>query len=99
MRVQSLGWEDPLEWQLTPVFLSGKPHGQRSLAGYSPRGHQSVGHNLVTRQQELQLIRICIQHFTLNSRGFKEQLDGRASVELAPAPIPSHQGLPWWFRQ
>ena len=23
-------------WQPTPVFLPGKPHGQRSLAGYSP---------------------------------------------------------------
>ena len=27
-------------WQLTPVFLPGKSHGQRSLAGYSPWGHQ-----------------------------------------------------------
>ena len=27
--------------QLTPVFLSGKSHGLRSLAGYSPRGHKS----------------------------------------------------------
>ena len=26
-------------WQLTPVLLSGKFHGQRSLAGYSPWGH------------------------------------------------------------
>ena len=25
-------------WQLTPVFLSGESHGQRSLAGYSPQG-------------------------------------------------------------
>ena len=24
------------KWQLTPVFLPGKSHGQRSLAGYSP---------------------------------------------------------------
>ena len=24
------------EWQPTPVFLLGKFHGQRSLAGYSP---------------------------------------------------------------
>ena len=24
----------------TPVFLSGKSHGQRSLAGYSPWGHK-----------------------------------------------------------
>ena len=23
------------EWQLTPVFLPGKFHGQRNLAGYS----------------------------------------------------------------
>ena len=26
------------EWQLTPVFLPGKFHGQRKLAGYSPWG-------------------------------------------------------------
>ena len=37
--VRSLGWKDPLEWawQPTPVFLPGEFHGQRSLAGYSPR--------------------------------------------------------------
>ena len=28
------------KWQPTPVFLSGKSHGQRSLVGYSPWGHQ-----------------------------------------------------------
>ena len=32
------------KWQPTPVFLPGKPHGQKSLAGYSPRGHR-VGHD------------------------------------------------------
>ena len=26
------------KWQSTPVFLPGKFHGQRSLAGYSPWG-------------------------------------------------------------
>ena len=26
------------KWQPTPVFLPGKSHGQRSLAGNSPRG-------------------------------------------------------------
>ena len=31
-------------WQRTPVFLPGKLHGQRSLAGYSPWNHR-VGHN------------------------------------------------------
>ena len=53
-RVQSLGQEDPLEkkkWQPTPVFLPRKSHGQRSLAGYSPWGHKSVRHDLVTKEQ------------------------------------------------
>ena len=27
-------------WQPTPVFLPGKAHGKRSLAGYSPWGHR-----------------------------------------------------------
>ena len=42
MRVQSLGQGDPMkrEWQPTPVFLPGEPHGQRSLAGYSVWGHK-----------------------------------------------------------
>jgi len=26
------------KWQLTPVFLPGESHGQRSLVGYSPWG-------------------------------------------------------------
>ena len=28
------------KWQLTPVFLPEKFHGQRSLVGYSPWGHK-----------------------------------------------------------
>ena len=28
------------KWQCTPVFLPGKSQGQRSLVGYSPRGHK-----------------------------------------------------------
>ena len=30
------------KWQPTPVFLPGKSHGWRSLAGYSPRGHKEL---------------------------------------------------------
>ena len=29
-------------WQPTPVVLPGKAHGQRSLAGYSPREHKEL---------------------------------------------------------
>ena len=38
-KVQLLDWEEPLErreWILTPVFLPGEFHGQRSLENYSP---------------------------------------------------------------
>ena len=40
MQIRTLDQEDPLEeaWQITPVFLPGKSHGQRNLAGYSPWG-------------------------------------------------------------
>ena len=40
MWIRSLGGGDTLEeeWQPTLVFLTGKSHGQRSLAGYSPWG-------------------------------------------------------------
>ena len=40
MWVPSLGQEDPWKriWQPTPVFLPGKPLGQRILVSYSPWG-------------------------------------------------------------
>ena len=31
------------KWQPTPVFSPGKFHGQRSMLGYSPRGHKESG--------------------------------------------------------
>ena len=41
-RVQSLGWEDPLEKEMAfhSSILPGKSHGQRSLEGYRPRGRK-----------------------------------------------------------
>ena len=36
-RVQSLGWEDPLEKEMA-TDSSTSAHGERSLVGYSPRG-------------------------------------------------------------
>ena len=56
MWVQSLSWEDPLEKEMVTHsgFLSGKSHGQKSLAGYSPRGPKRLRHNLVTKWQQHQ---------------------------------------------
>ena len=35
--VKKIPWR---KWQPTPVFLPGKSHEQRNLAGYSPQGHR-----------------------------------------------------------
>ena len=49
-------WVGKIPWrrkcQPTPVFLPGKSHEQRRLAGYSPWGHKRVGHDLMTKQQQ-----------------------------------------------
>ena len=48
--VQSLGWEDPLEKEIAihSGILAWESHGQRNLAGHSPRGCKRVRHDLVT---------------------------------------------------
>ena len=35
-------------WLLTPVFLPGGSHGQRSLVGLQSMGSQRVGHDWMT---------------------------------------------------
>ena len=43
-QVRSLGQEDPLEeeMEIIPVFFPGESHGQRSMVGYSPKGHKEL---------------------------------------------------------
>ena len=45
------------KWQPTAIFLPGKSHGQRSLAGYSPWVCKRVGQDLETKQQQQQKFR------------------------------------------
>ena len=55
-------------WQPTPVFLSGKSHGQRNLAGCSSWGHKRVGHDLTTKQQSI--VYICKSQIPNSSHPF-----------------------------
>ena len=48
--IRNIPWRR--NWQPTPVFLPGKSHGQRSLAGYSSWGSKKVRDDLVTTQQQ-----------------------------------------------
>ena len=49
--VRKIPWRRKL--QPTPVFLPEKPHGQRSLTGYSPWDCKRVGHNLATKTTKI----------------------------------------------
>ena len=42
------------KWQPTPGFLPGKSHGQRSLAGYNPRGRKSQDTTEATKHTSAQ---------------------------------------------
>ena len=48
--VRKIPWRR--KWQPTPVFLSGKSHAQRSLAGYRSWAQERVRHDLATKQQQ-----------------------------------------------
>ena len=54
--VQSVCWEDSLKQEMvtTVVFLPGKSHGQKSLAGYSPWGCKELDTATEQQQQENQ---------------------------------------------
>ena len=47
--VRKIPWRR--KWQLTPAFLPGKSHEQRSLTGHCPWDLKRAGHNSVTKQQ------------------------------------------------
>ena len=47
LRVRNIPWK--MKWQLTPLFLPRKCHGQGCLAGYSPWGRKRVRHDLVPK--------------------------------------------------
>ena len=51
------------KWQPTPVFLPGKFHGQKSLAGYSPRGHKKSD----TTEYTPQLSTVIFHNWALSS--------------------------------
>ena len=61
MEIISLGQEDsPAEgkWQPTPAFLPEKSQGQRNLVGYSLWGCEMVGHDLATKLQQEEQVKV-----------------------------------------
>ena len=55
--------QDTWAWQPTPVFLPGESHGQRSLAGCSPKGCTESDTTEVIKQAFVCLIIIILIDF------------------------------------
>ena len=51
-------------------ILVWESHRQRSLTGYSPWGHERVGHDLVTKQQHETNLELFRTHVNFLKTGF-----------------------------
>ena len=58
-------------WKSTPVFLPGESHGQKNLAGYTPRGHKELDmpeqlahtHTVVAPIKLIRIIKVASNNF------------------------------------
>ena len=75
------------KWQPTPVFLPREFHGERSLVGYSPYGHEESD---TTEWLTLSLLRI-IRNFPKAIQAAKREIHHRN--QCCPLPLPQSQSL------
>ena len=91
--VRKIPWRR--KWHPTPALLPGKPHGQRSLAGYSPWGLKRVRYDLATKQTSHILDAIALTllsvltmwHSVLNSCGLKSSQTDVCPLQSALIPL------------
>ena len=81
------------KWKPTPLFLSGKSHGQRILVGYSPWGLKRVRHDLATKQQQHQIEEATLDlqehmHF-INFQQFKTEFQNLSEIKILVQEIVS----------
>ena len=89
--VRKIPWRR--KWQPSPVFLSGKSHGQRILVGYSPWGLKRVRHDLATKQQQHQIEEATLDlqehmHF-INFQQFKTEFQNLSEIKILVQEIVS----------
>ena len=77
------------KWQSTPVFLPGKFHGQRSLAGCSPWGHR-VRHNRVTKHSRQSTLRR-LYHQEQETPVLLQCPQGKTKVQNIRSPSSVHE--------
>ena len=81
--VGKIPWDG--KWQLTPVFLPGKYHGQRSLVGYSPRGRKES--DMTEHIHTTHKIFICLQKSISLSALYVIDSDKKSPKDCVPELI------------
>ena len=81
------------KWQPTPAFLSGKSHGQRSLAGCSPWGCRRVGHDLATEEHIHVYMETCIWLPWISAAALRLPLAAAFRLLTAVTSLVSEHGL------
>ena len=82
--VRKMPWRR--KWQPTPVFLPGKCHGERSLAGYSPWGHKESD---TTKQLSTYIYVWTVPDMTTKYRK-KNQWKGESILWIELCPPQTH---------
>ena len=95
-----LPWVGKIPWrrarQPTPVFLPGKSHGQRSLAGYSPWGCKRVRDDLVTEQQQVNRAKPVFGSRETEEEEEEQEEEGTTSPHCLPEPAKQHHPVSPW---
>ena len=90
MKIQSLGWEDPLEKEMAPILLPEKSHGQRSL-GNSPKSRTQQQLSMNARTKDMLPCLIYFPPFCPTVHwprlAMRANNDGRFHVSLWPGKI------------
>ena len=94
-RVQKIPWSR--KWQPTPVFLPGKSHGQRSLAGCRPlhHGESDMTEQLSMFKSQTLLAMNILQIFPLKYIKYISSLSTNVLIIFFASPKHTKTGC-WW---
>ena len=81
--IRKIPWSK--KWPRSPVFLPGKSHGQRSLVGYSPRGHKES--DMTKHIHATHKIFICLQKSIYLSALYVIESDKKSAKDCVPELI------------
>ena len=79
------------KWQFTPVFLPGKSHGQRSLAGYNPWGSKESHRTERLNRNNMYLYLSSLKRKDTNEQDLSYSCQAFCNITSLKPPRQSHE--------